>query len=285
LSPYLRVLSALGQRVKRKQGRGVMANCPAHEDDKISLSVAAAEDDGTVLIKCFAGCESSSIVEALGLRWSDLFPEKEENGKLDIQEVYQYKDENGKTLYEVVRLMPKGFRQRVPVGNSHRWSLGSVRRVLYRLPEILAEPGRAVWIVEGEKDSEALAKLGMIATTSAGGASGWRDDLREPLRGRHIIVVPDNDDPGYAYAETVSLSLHGIAASVRIVSLPGLAPKQDVSDWLAKGGTRKALEELAKATEPETAVLSLKDVAKILKEMQNRISRLEAANGGQGRID
>ncbi|HMM43749.1 MAG TPA: toprim domain-containing protein, partial [Thermomicrobiales bacterium] len=97
-------------------------------------------------------------------------------------------------------------------------SLDGTRRVLYRLPEIVAaDPGQRVVVVEGEKDADALAALGIVATTCAQGAGAWRDEYSASLAGRHVAIVPDNDDAGRRHAEQVARSLAGVAASVRVV--------------------------------------------------------------------
>jgi hypothetical protein len=51
------------------------AKCPAHDDRSPSLSVRELED-GTVLVKCFAGCGAADVVAALGLKFRDLFPRR-----------------------------------------------------------------------------------------------------------------------------------------------------------------------------------------------------------------
>nr|MDQ3820087.1 AAA family ATPase [Acidobacteriota bacterium] len=102
-----------------------------------------------------------------------------------------------------------------------------------------------VFIVEGEKDCDYLASLGLLATTNAGGAGKWRNEYNEALRDRHVIILPDNDDPGRKHAQTVASSLYGIAKSVRILELPDLPPKGDVSDWLDGGRTLEQLKTLA----------------------------------------
>lgn len=51
-----------------------IARCPAHDDQRPSLSVRDL-DDGRILIHCFAGCETSDVLDAVGLKFSDLFPE------------------------------------------------------------------------------------------------------------------------------------------------------------------------------------------------------------------
>src|SRR5206468_263260 len=109
-----------------------------------------------------------------------------------------------------------------PDGNGgHIWNRGSIKPVLYRLPEIIAAgPGRPTWITEGEKDVDRLTSLGLLATCNPGGAGKWKDHYSDLLKGRHCIIVPDNDDKGRQHAQQVAQSLHGKAGSVKIVELP-----------------------------------------------------------------
>jgi putative DNA primase/helicase len=158
----------------------------------------------------------------------------------------------------VVRFDPKDFRQRRPDGNGGWiWTVKGVRRVPYRLPELIATPiETSVFIVEGEKDADNLAMLGLAATCNAGGAvkqrddgtpgrSKWRPELNRYFHGRNVIVVPDNDNAGRDHARAVAADLLSIVARLRILELPGLKSKGDVSDWLDAGGTREELERLA----------------------------------------
>jgi hypothetical protein len=105
-----------------------------------------------------------------------------------------------------------------------------------------------VFVVEGEKCVDALWDIDVPATTNSQGAGKWRDDYSNYLRGRHVVILPDADGPGYQHAEGVARSLNGIAASVRIIELPGLPHKGDVFDWLAAGGDKNKLLQLAAAT-------------------------------------
>ena len=243
-----------------KSGNGWRAFCPVHEADgkahKPSLSIDQG-DDGRALICCRAGCQTESIVKALGMGMQDLFPATNGaaigNGRKapgKIEATYDYRDERGELLFQVVRYKPKDFRQRRPEeGGGWNWSVKGVRQVPYRLPELLAaEAQQAVLVVEGEKDAGRLAKLGLVATTNAGGAGKWKPELSEYLKGRRVVVLPDNDEPGRQHAEKVAGSLFGVASSLRIVHLPGLAEKGDVSDWLDHGGTRQELLDLVEAT-------------------------------------
>ena len=175
-----------------------------------------------------------------------------DNGRqpFTIVATYDYQAADRSRLYQVVRLDPKDFRQRRPDGNGGWvWKLDGVPRVLYRLPQLLdAAPDEIIFIPEGEKDVEALAAVGAIATTNVGGAGKWRKEYAEALAGRPVVILPDNDQPGRDHAEQVARSLHGTAASVKVLHLPGLPDKGDVSDWLAQPGNHVGqLRELARA--------------------------------------
>ena len=162
---------------------------------------------------------------------------------------YDYRDENGATLFQVRRKLPKAFVQRATDGNGG-WREGKgcmdgVRRVLYRLPELLAaDPSRPVFVVEGEKDADALCALGLVATTNPGGVKKWRREYGEHLRGRDTVILPDNDDTGRDHAAHVRKMLKGFAKSARVIELPGLPPKGDVSNWIEAGGTAVKLLQL-----------------------------------------
>ena len=157
---------------------------------------------------------------------------------------YDYRDETGKLLYQVVRYAPKDFRQRRPDGKGEWiWNLEGVRRVPYRLPELLSASTQDwVYIVEGEKDADNLIARNFVATTNSGGARKWLDDYNRYFKGWLVAIIPDNDEPGRDHAKLVASSLYGIAATVKIVKLPNLPPKGDVSDRLDSGGPGKAKE-------------------------------------------
>jgi putative DNA primase/helicase len=97
-----------------------------------------------------------------------------------------------------------------------------------------------VLIVEGEKDVDNLAEIGVVATCNPGGAEKWQDNYNEILRDKDVVLVPDNDAPGAKHANKVGAALQGIAKSIRILHLPGLPEKGDISDWLAVEDNDKA---------------------------------------------
>jgi RecA-family ATPase len=154
-----------------------------------------------------------------------------EKPKGRVVATFNYTDENAQLLYQVLKYDPKNFRQRRPDGNGgFIWSLGDVRRVLYRWPELLKYPDATVFVCEGEKDADRVASLGHCATCVAAGK--WTDDCIKALRDRDIIILEDNDGPGHVKALVAAQVLHGTAKSIRVVLLPNLPNKGDVSDWL-----------------------------------------------------
>lgn len=255
--------------------RGVVATkpgewkalCPIHEADgqphDPSLSIALAGEK--VLVHCHV-CKDAApakrIVEACGLAMADLYlsqpPARTPSKRIPkmkgrIVATYDYRDESGQLLFQVARMDPKDFRQRRPDPSrpdGWSWNVKGVRPVPYRLPELTAADVNAdVIICEGEKDCDRLAQLGFVTTTNSGGAGKWPPELSELLRGRRVIVIPDNDEAGERHGELVARSLHGVARSVGVLRLPGLPPKGDASDWLDQGGTVHELQHLLHTVE------------------------------------
>ena len=231
--------------------------CPAHADGtkygKRSLSLHSVYG-----LNCFAGCAFRDIVRAL--RGGTFGPRvvgtaSRTNGKArplsgEIVAAWVYTNALGRALFRVVRIEgPDGKRyaQQHPDGRGGwAWGRNNAPRVLYRLPAlIIAPPDDPAFVCEGEKCADALAALGVTATTSPEGAGNWRDEYAAELRGRHVVILPDADEPGERHAGQVARSLAGVAASISIVRLPDLPPKGDAVDWIAAGGTRDALLRLA----------------------------------------
>ena len=150
-----------------------------------------------------------------------------------------------------MRYEPKAFKQRRPDGHGGWiWNLDGVRRVPYRLPELIETIGNGhpVFPVEGEKDVESMRAIGVTATCNAGGAGKWRDEYAAYFADADVIAIPDDDDTGRKHAECVATSLYKTAARIRLLELPGLPPAGDVSNWLAAGGTVEGLWQLVEAT-------------------------------------
>jgi DNA-binding transcriptional ArsR family regulator len=215
----------------KRSSTGHVARCPAHDDQHQSLSID--ERDGRLLLKCHAGCSFESILAAAG-------------GPGPTPETtYDYRDASGQLVYQVVRRPGKRFTQRRSDGaDGWVYSLEGVQRLPYRLPELLAHPRkRGVVVVEGEKDVDRLASLGVVATCNSGGAGKWDPAYAEHLRDRRVVIIPDNDEAGRAHAADVAASLAG-TADVRLLELDGLPLKGDVSNWLDAGHTAEEFRAL-----------------------------------------
>jgi len=241
----------------RRNGEGFTARCPAHPDRTPSLSIAEG-DDGRALVHCHAGCDHADVLAALDLGAEDLFPDRKSTDKPVIAETYPYVDSDGEDLFEVVRMSPKGFRQRRPDGRGGWvWNLKGVEsRPLYRLPEVLAAvaAGRLVWITEGEKDADRLQRElpeGEVATTCPGGAGKWRDEHTAALTGAGVMVVADRDDPGRAHARDVARALDGVAEVVTVVEP---VEGKDASDHVAAGNGPDDFVPLELAESPAVRV-------------------------------
>lgn len=264
------------------------ARCPTHEDANASLSVTWRIDQrsgaGRTFVRCHTGCDTLDVVEALGLTLSDLYdtpparpsdptragwtapsrPRRASRpaapaaaGKARptrrLVETYPYADADGRVIYEVSRWEPKAFTVRVVDARGRRqprWPVPA-RRVLYMLPTVLAAAadGVPVYVVEGEKDANALIEAGVVATCNAGGAAAngaekdrWLPQYTEALTGAHVVLVVDLDEPtakhpvpaGLQHAAYVAEQLADRAASLSVV-----APRagKDAADHLAAGHT------------------------------------------------
>ena len=262
----------------KKSGANWAARCPCRNDDmNPSLSIGQG-NDGRVLVTCHRGtpCSVDQICEAMGIVKTELFPPKdrddvvpqkvkvkaERQGKLTLVKSYDYRDEDGKLLFQKQRFVDengkKTFRQRRLDHETGEWTyqLGDVPRVLYRLPEVIAalEHGTMVWIVEGEKDADNLVEAGFEATTMPNGAGSW-DELhteaisKHNIRGATIMIVSDNDEVGRKHAHTVATALRNAGCEV-VTAVPPSGYK-DVSDMIEAGVDLSKLDDLDGSTQPE----------------------------------
>jgi hypothetical protein len=257
-----RLHRALGGEITRgKNGPQVLCPGPGHSKQDRSLAVMPATDGDGFVVHSHAGDDAivckDHVRSKLGL--PSFQPQ---NGRLSsptsrkFVKSYDYTDENGEMLFQVVRYEPKDFRQRRPDG-AGGWisNLEGVRRVPYRLSELIEALSneRPVFVVEGEKDADALWNQNIPTTCNPAGAGKWRDEYSEHFRDAKVYVIPDNDKPGRDHAQQVMESLTRAGATARVVDLPGVPDKGDVSDWLKAGGTAEQLYAIAEKpaqTEP-----------------------------------
>jgi hypothetical protein len=269
LSPVERVLDRL-EDYKERRGE-FRTRCPAHRgNSNNSLSIKEG-DHGDALLTCHAGCDLQEIVGALGFDVRDLFarngshgpspmkkatrkrsrPPRGEGETLTTEDLpdgtyWEFTAPNGEVLY-IQRHKGPYYRK---VGEN-LWTKGleDVTQVPYKLHELVdgVGAGKPIYHLEGPKDVEAAReRLGVVATTS-GGVKTWRPEFRSYYVGADVVVIPDNDDEGRAYADTVARSVAPVASRVRVVSLPDLVEKGDLTDWLDAGHTPEEFFALVEA--------------------------------------
>lgn len=261
-------------------------------DRNPSLSVTDA--DGKLLLKCHGGCSQHDVwaaVRDLGLlpqvsEWVEPLVIRPINGhhpapvqvpkppvqyppapvQLHLTDEWEYADEHGLVLfvkqrfktsdttkgktYKLLRVMEDGSRQA---------SMQGARVIPYRLADVLEAKLQAkpVFIAEGEKAADALASIGVFCSTSHTGAGSWPAANSTWFADLNIVLVPDNDQPGYRYASLVASALLPIAKSVRLLALP-VGHTEDAFEWVMAGGDKAQLMTLCKGLQP---VLDASDIA------------------------
>lgn len=273
------------------------ARCPVHTDRRPSLGIKPVS--GTFIVRCLAGCERPKILAAFDMRDPDMWDEPREartdshrprtndrwlpchrNGSAGHGKVaeYHYRDQHGALVFGVTRCEAKDFAQWRPDEESktgRRWGIKDretgnwlVQPVPYRLPEALAaiEAGMNVWVVEGEKDADRLATIGIAAVCNNGGA-GSANGIRKWTAEHHavwlkdadVIVVADKDDAGWKHADHVVSTLLPVARSIEVL-MAGAG--KDVSDHLDAGLKLHQFETIAEPLPAPTAVEGCPDCAR-----------------------
>jgi hypothetical protein len=247
---FLEALSSNGFKYKA-DGRGrARAQCPGHNGDDLNLAVAIG--DQGVLLRCHSyDCPAEDIARALSLELSDLFDQ-------DGRAVYHYP--NG---HDVFRYRTRDGKEIV-----QRNHPGQVTE-LYRHPDSQPiEDAEFVVVVEGEKSVDAALRLGIACvTTWPGGAKAVDKVNIDPLMGKRIRLIADNDEPGRAAMAHLEARLRGVATVESISVAP--KEKQGVDDIWLDGGELRDLVPLDvspyKADEPEPErTLALTTIDKVV---------------------
>lgn len=203
----------------------------------------------------------------------------------DIEAIYKFYDENGDLAYEKIRKKGKKFLHRRYIDGETVWGMeegiytetfpGSKswsikerpgakkayypgqEQLLYNLPNVIKgiKEGQTIFITEGEKDSDSLITRGLIATTTSIGATKgdlgkkWPSRFNSFFKGANVVLLPDNDEPGKRFMEHIAIELKNIANNIKIVELPDLSKKEDITDWLEYGNDIYDLQALVKRTD------------------------------------
>lgn len=254
MSSYQRDLEhwAIHELKAKISGGYAVLKAPCHKDDHMSGQLNLE----TGYFHCHAcndGCWSDQLAELYGLPAPPTKPGRDDGEQAPRAQTseYVYTDAAGNPLYRGMKKsipgQKKSFWQERWDGNGWDDSkncMDGVERVLYNLTELFESDG-PVLFVEGEKDVHAAARLGYVATTTPQGAGKAAKVLDwSALRGREVLIIPDNDEPGRRHAKQVEEILTGVAAKVSILELPNLGDGGDLSDWVQMGGDRTKLTEL-----------------------------------------
>jgi len=245
-SYYASRLPALKQTAAR-EWRGP---CPVHQGKRDNFSV----NRETGYAHCHSGCgrgwdiaglemelTGSTFVAAKSAVFAAVGRPEVPWEERDIEATYDYEDADGVLRYQVVRSHGKKFWQRRPDG-AGGWTrgLGGCTPLPYRASKLLGV--EQVAIAEGERDVATLERLGFVATCNSGGAGNFKPELCGWFLGVDVLIFPDNDAKGREHAVKVAALLTPVAARVRIVELPCLPEKGDITDFIRAGGKREDMD-------------------------------------------
>lgn len=248
-------------QVKKRYQDKAQCKCPAHDDRQASLTVTKGRD--SVLIHCHANCSIENVLLAAGLKMSDLFYQEKRTGsswqayiesreKKKIEAVYNYVSSNGSYTFTKVRMQAKKMIYGTLANERFTYGLGGRTRkelcAVYAPDGVQAinkavSEGKPIFIPEGEKDADTLAKQGYTAF-SYGGVNDWVADMAQLCKGAVVYVLADNDEPGQRVANTIQSDLQGIAKSAKVIVPVPDTPKADISDYFAAGHSKAEFEGL-----------------------------------------
>lgn len=228
--------------------------CPFHDDTHPSLSLNlksgvfycfSCGNKGNTIALCMRvwGNDFKTtlhrLAERVGIRTTDNKPVKPR-----FVASFDYTDIEGKKIYWKERWEPGHNGRKKEFYFFHLDKNGKkqkgrfIEAVPYNLHLIAkTKEGDVIYFLEGELKADLFTSWGLIATTLDSGAkSQWRVSYTRFFEEREIIIIPDNDEAGEGYLQTIATALHGMTKSLRVLRLPGLAEKEDILDWFRKGG-------------------------------------------------
>lgn len=244
-----------------KSGDKINIFCPIcdrerkHRHGEIKKSV---DKSGKALWMIFchkSGCDWKDMISAAGLEPKDIYmndetPAKSKTAVSRREHIYPSESSApiGKKVIEKYSDGSKSCQWYRPLSGRWEHGLNGQKMPLYHLDKLLKSKDPIVYIVEGEKDVETLESWGLVATSCPNGAPSWRDSDAVFFKGKYVVVISDNDDPGKIMGEKTADSVRPYADGVTVVATSLIwteAPEHaDISDVAAKFGNEKALSML-----------------------------------------
>lgn len=271
--------------ISKRYDNKAQCKCPAHNDKQASLTIT--KGNKCTLFYCHAGCSVEDILAAVGLEKKDTFYDKEEyttnwknyvesREKRKIEAVYNYVSCNGTYTFTKIRLEGKKLlygileNERFTYGlprNTPRKSLKAIYGNVKALNKAINE-NKPIFIVEGEKDVDTMAKQGYIAFTY-GGVNDWQSDFAELVKGANVIILADNDNAGIKVANTILNDIEAVTNSAKVVIPMPDTPKADITDYFEAGHTKDEFEQMINTvTENRKAVEKPRSLVELLEQMQ-----------------
>lgn len=249
------------QGVRMAGSNKAMCKCPAHYDEKQSLSI---EDNGSgkILLHCFAGCQTEEIALAAGLQMKDLYyggmaskppwmKYVESVKKKSIEAYYNYTTISGQYAYTKVRMQGKDMVFGILSGDRFTFGLAGRNRREYKAifgssPAKIREAvsrNEYIFYAEGEKDVNTLLMYGYTAFT-CGGANDWNKAALEVLAGAKVIILADNDEPGKDSACSIYRDMKEADVTAKILLPVADVPHADITDYFQAGHTVQDFDKL-----------------------------------------
>jgi hypothetical protein len=256
-------------RVKKEIDISDLANrlgCSVNNQNKVRCYNTQLHNNGDVhpslnldnnrnKFKCFVCGVNGSVIDlfmgykGLGFniavnRLAEMYGVANFTTKPKVVAKFEYKNEDGKTLYIKERVEPGREGKDKEFFFKHqkngKWVNGrGCDPVLYNLPGAVGN--KVLIFVEGEGKARLLANWGLPATCLDSGAkSQWKDEYFKYIEGKEkVINIPDNDKPGRDYASMIANAVYSKVGLVKIVELSGLNDKGDIVNWAKVPGNNK----------------------------------------------
>jgi hypothetical protein len=232
---YERILNMC--EVGKRHGGYTQIACPCKDNhkhgDKEKSASLGLHSNG-ISFKCFAGCQTDTFLDTLGLTYKDLFPDDERTPT----NIYSYHNADGSLHHDKVKYRDgngkKTFKQRTIDENGVVTWAASVG-IPYAYPQLIdaIKSSKIICYTEGEKDAETGRILGFEATTM-GGASDWKDEYKIFFKDANLVLIPDKDDAGLRLTGKMVESLKPVCKSLKILVLP---IGKDLTEWVEAGNS------------------------------------------------
>ena len=166
--------------------------------------------------------------------------------------IYTYYNLSGEKEYEVVRFekpQPDGKTEKIPipVDTDGYVGLGNKRQIPYRLEQFLTIQSDEIWLVEGEKCTDAViaampssANIVCLGFRKASDFKGYEN----LFQGKRVTIFEDNDKTGNQNTQNLVEILKPHVKEIPIVKFTEFADGYDVADYLEDFDWNQLIERI-----------------------------------------